>query len=94
MGMGGCPMMGPLVPTVMLLVISFFVLVVSRKNDTQGLKVFGCVLAVLLWILAAFALVRGVMGGSPMMCKMQGMGAKMGGPGMMGQQTPMSMDKR
>jgi hypothetical protein len=39
--------------TVLLLAISFFVLSTARKAEEQGLKVFGYVITILLWISAA-----------------------------------------
>lgn len=39
--------------TVLLLAVSFFVLVTARKAEEQWLKVFGYVVAILLWISAA-----------------------------------------
>ena len=44
----------------MLLVVSFFVLFTIRKIDTEALKAFGYVLAVMLWICAALALSCGM----------------------------------
>lgn len=41
-----------LIPVTVLLTISFFVLVVLRKTDNQGLKAFGYVIAALLWLSA------------------------------------------
>lgn len=43
-----------------LLMFSFFVLVVTKKLDSRGFKVFGYVVAALLWI----SIVITVMGGS------------------------------
>lgn len=48
-----------LIPAAVLLTISFFVLVVLRKLDTQGLKTFGYVVAVLLWVAAALVISAG-----------------------------------
>lgn len=39
--------------TVLLLAVSFFVLFVARKTEMQRLKLFGYVIAILLWICAA-----------------------------------------
>lgn len=39
--------------TVLLLAVSFFVLFVVRKTETQGLKLFGYIIAILLWICVA-----------------------------------------
>ncbi|MFA5155779.1 MAG: hypothetical protein WC532_00085 [Candidatus Omnitrophota bacterium] len=66
------------ISTVLLLAVSFFVLVTARKAEEQWLKVFGYVVAILLWISAAIVF-SGVMSAmaskkcprSPM--KMQGM---------------------
>lgn len=49
-----------LIPTGILLTISFFVLFATRKVETQGLKVFGYVIAVLLWVAAALIFSTGV----------------------------------
>jgi len=48
-----------IVPMTMLLTVSFFVLLAARKADSQGVKAFGYVLAVLLWISAALVLSMG-----------------------------------
>jgi hypothetical protein len=39
--------------TVVILAVSFFVLVVARKQDAQAMKAFGYTIAVLLWLCAA-----------------------------------------
>ena len=39
--------------TVLLLALSFFVLFVVRKTEAGGLKTFGYIIAILLWICAA-----------------------------------------
>lgn len=49
-----------IIPTTVLLCISYFVLLSIRKAETQGLKVFGYVVAVLLWISAAIVLSSGL----------------------------------
>lgn len=71
-----CPIQGGglflLVPATMLLAASFFVLVVVRKQDAQGLKTFGYAVAVLLWICAALLLAKGLYAKRhPMMGKMK-----------------------
>jgi len=48
------------VPVAVLLTISFFVLFAVRKIDTHGLKVFGYVVATLLWVAAAVIFSLGV----------------------------------
>ncbi|MDD2703366.1 MAG: hypothetical protein PHC33_05120 [Candidatus Omnitrophica bacterium] len=48
------------VPAVVLLTVSFFVLVVARKTEGETLKGFGYVVAVFLWIAAAFTLSAGL----------------------------------
>jgi len=66
-----------LIPTAILLAISFFVLVVGRKLDLTALKAFGAVIAVLLWIAAALVFSTGVYsivsGRCPVMSMMSGM---------------------
>lgn len=81
------------IPTALLLTVSFFVLFAIRKIQEQGLKAFGYVIAALLWIGAALVFSVGVYtvstGRHPgmemmqqmMKCKMQGMMPQM--PGMM-----------
>ena len=59
-----------LVHAVILLTVSFFVLVVTRKNDSQNLKIFGYAIAVLLWVSAALILGGGLRGNRPMCGKM------------------------
>jgi len=49
-----------LVYTTILLTISFFVLVTVRKTDSKNLKVFGYIIAVLLWISVAFVFFSGL----------------------------------
>ena len=65
-----------IIPTTVLLTVSFFVLVVLRKTE-GGLKTFGYVIAVLLWIAAAlvfstgiYAIATGKQCGMPMMKQM------------------------
>lgn len=75
-----------LVPTTLLLTVSFFVLVVLRKVESQVLRVFGYVVAALLWLTALLAFSAGIYtlstGHCPMKEMMQGpMCGKM--PGMM-----------
>lgn len=66
-----------LIPTTMLLTVSFFVLFTTRKVEGQGLRVFGYVIAVLLWISAAIVLSAGIYtistGRHPMLPMMQQM---------------------
>jgi hypothetical protein len=42
-----------LIPTVILLTVSFFVLVTVNKVEDKALKIFGWVVSVLLWVVAA-----------------------------------------
>ena len=82
-----------IVPMTMLLTVSFFVLLAARKADAQGVKAFGYVLAVLLWISAALILSMGNYGfsgkrGKMMKCGMMQkgqmpQGQMQGGPGPM-----------
>ena len=53
--------------TVVLLTVSFFVLLAARKVDSQSLKTFGYVIAILLWVAAALALGKGIAARNPMM---------------------------
>ncbi|MEW6170640.1 MAG: hypothetical protein AB1472_03700 [Candidatus Omnitrophota bacterium] len=58
------------------LVVSFFVLFVVSKTDKQGLKVFGLVIAVILWVIAALIFSFGLcstMNKSMPMCSMMSM---------------------
>jgi low temperature requirement protein LtrA len=79
-----CMQMGmtfQLAHAILLLAVSFFIMVAARKNDSQGLKTFGYVIAVLLWICAALVLGRGLSARRYMMykkCPM--MGVKSGRP--------------
>jgi hypothetical protein len=81
-----------IVPTTILLTISFFVLFALRKVEQQGLKAFGYVIAVLLWISAALIFGVGLYtittGQHPMMPMMQEMmkGSMMGQQQMMQRQ--------
>ncbi|MGD0337039.1 MAG: hypothetical protein ABSB18_08105 [Candidatus Omnitrophota bacterium] len=49
-------MQSTIVSVTMFLTASFFVLFAARKTDAQGLKTFGYIVAVLLWISAALSL--------------------------------------
>jgi len=64
-----------IVPVTILLTISFFVLVTLRKNEAGALKVFGYVIAALLWVSAFMVLGTGLYtlstGRCPMMVAMQ-----------------------
>ncbi|PIP20416.1 MAG: hypothetical protein COX40_04895 [Candidatus Omnitrophica bacterium CG23_combo_of_CG06-09_8_20_14_all_40_11] len=66
-----------IIPTTVLLTISFFVLYTLRRTDTQGLKAFGYVIAALLWLSALLVFSAGVYtvvsGHTPMECAMHGM---------------------
>jgi hypothetical protein len=81
------------IPTAVLLTISFFVLFTIRKTETQGVKAFGYVVAALLWLSALLVFSVGVYTLSsgrplvpcPMMQKMMS-GQK---EGMMGMGKPM-----
>lgn len=89
--------------TVLLLTVSFFVLFVARKTEMQGLKVFGYVIAVLLWVCAAvvfLAVISLSLAGRglhmPMMRQMQSQKPPMmqgQAPGMM-QEGPMKMESQ
>ena len=64
-----------IIPTTVLLTISFFVLFTLRKIETEGLKAFGYVIVVFLWIAAALVFSAGIYtvatGRHPMKCMMQ-----------------------
>ncbi len=66
-----------IIPTAVLLTISFFVLFTLHTIKAKGLKVFGYVVTVLLWIAAALVLSAGIYtvstGRHPMKCMMQEM---------------------
>lgn len=93
------------VPTTVLLTLSFFVLVVNQKQE-KILKIFGWVVAVLLWLSAFMVFSAGNYMGSQGYHKMMGMRRTMmmedcqmmkgmggqGGPGSMMQQGPMKKD--
>jgi hypothetical protein len=49
-----------LVPPVVLLTVSFFVLFTLRKVDSKGLKIFGRVIVLLLWIVASVVCLTGI----------------------------------
>lgn len=73
-----------IIPTTMLLVISFFVLFALRKVEAQPLKVFGYVIAALLWVGALMIFSMGIYtlstGRCPMTQMMKGMQCNMQGP--------------
>ncbi len=76
----GCNFFGvfvAIVPTTMLLTVSFFVLFALEKVGNNIIKVFGKVIVGLLWLAALVAFSCGISviakgGGCPMMSKMQG----------------------
>jgi len=74
--MGSVRLLGlfALIPTTVLLSISFFILLVLNTIKSEGLKIFGYCLAVLLWISAALVFSSGVytlvVGYPPMKCPM------------------------
>lgn len=49
-----------IIPAALLLALSFFVLFANRKVESQGLKAFGYVIVVLLWIAAALVFSVGI----------------------------------
>lgn len=49
-----------IIPTTILLTISFFVLFANRKVEQQNLKTFGTIIAVLLWLSAALVFSTGI----------------------------------
>ena len=88
-----------IVPATVLLTISFFVLFASRKLEAGSLKIFGYVIAALLWLGTALFLSAGtysILTGRPSACMMmeQMMKGKMhsmrgSGPMMKGQPSQM-----
>ena len=83
-----------IIPTTVLLTISFFVLYTLRRTETQGLKAFGYVIAALLWLSALLVFSTGIYtlstGRHPMKSMMQEMmRSKM--QGMMSGQMPATM---
>jgi hypothetical protein len=104
MEMGVCRSLGlfALIPTTVLLTISFFVLFANSKVEMQGLKSFGRVIAVLLWISAALVFSVGAFviatGQHPMKLMMKGgccpmMMGGMEGKMMKGDMHAMPMDQ-
>jgi len=74
-----------LIPTTMELTLSFFVLVVLRKVEEQALKVFGYVIAALLWLCALLVFSSGVYFAAKGKClMMRSMCRSMMGPCTMG----------
>jgi len=60
-----CGMMKPfgmmvLIPSTMLLVVSFFVILAIRKLEAGMLKTFGKVIVALLFICAAMVIIKGI----------------------------------
>jgi len=49
-----------IVPATVLLTISFFVLVIVRKVEEEGLKSFGRIIAMLLWVAAILVFITGL----------------------------------
>jgi len=72
-----CGMFG-LAKVALILTVSFFVLLAANKSDSKGMKTFGLVIAILLWISAAM----GLLGRNYMTGKMGMMSGK-GCPAMM-----------
>jgi len=69
-----------LVHAVVLLAVSFFILLAARKADSQNIKTFGYVIAVLLWVVAALVFGKGISARQPIFHKMHMMSEKMGRP--------------
>ncbi len=79
-----------IIPTTILLTISFFVLFALRKTETQGLKAFGYVVIALLWCGALLVSSVGVYTIATGRCIMQEM-TQCKIHGMMCTQTPKMM---
>ena len=88
------------IPTTMILTVSYFVLVVNKLVTDKTLKAFGVIIAILLWISAATVFGVGVYlkTAAPkamMKCSMMGAGMEMGkgcmGKGMMKDNKMMNM---
>ncbi len=62
-----------LVPTTILITISFFVLFAHRKVEDKSLKAFGYVVVALLWIAAATVFATGIYVSSQGCCPMMSM---------------------
>jgi hypothetical protein len=69
-----------LVQAVVLLAISFFILLAGRKSDSQNIKIFGYVIAVLLWVSAALVFGKAIFDRHPMFHRMHTIGECMGKP--------------
>ncbi len=88
-----------IVPTALLLTVSFFVLFAIRKVEVDGLRVFGYVVAAVLWIAALLVFSAGVYtiytGRNAMPCPMmEMMRQKMShGPGRGGSMPEMMHEK-
>lgn len=70
-----------IIPATLLLTVSFFVLFAMKKSDQNGLKSFGMVIAVLLWLSAALVFSIGIFvtaSGGPMGMMRHGMMMKGG----------------
>ncbi|MCU0651804.1 MAG: hypothetical protein MUC39_02550 [Candidatus Omnitrophica bacterium] len=78
-------------PAAIFLAISFFVMLAANKADAKGLKTFGIVIAVMLWLSAAFVLTAGITGRCPMMKAMKNC---MMDKDMMRQGAPMIMPEK
>jgi hypothetical protein len=57
-----------LIPTAVLLTISFFVQVTIAKVEVKSLKIFGWVICVFLWVVAALILATAIMTLTPNTC--------------------------
>jgi len=66
-----------IIPASLLLTVSFFVLFTISKEKSEGLKAFGYIVAVLLWVATAIVVSAGIYmiitGKHPMMQMMQQM---------------------
>ena len=80
-----------IVPSAVLLTISFFVLVVLRKLDKDGLKAFGYVVVALLWVCALMVFSSGIYALSSGKRGITGMMKRMHCPGQQNMSAPMMM---
>lgn len=92
MMMGKFAVVFSVIPTTMLLTVSFFVLVVLRKIEEKALKAFGYVIVALLWLSALLIFSSGIYTAAKGRCPMIfGMHRMMASPGAMKGMSPKKM---